>query len=93
MEEFKLEFQETMKAVNQNIDAIRKGFEADKAKMKENSKEMFAELEQKKDKLNARLSEYKDEGLEKWEAFKTEFKRDVDQLGKAIKDFSVKNTH
>jgi len=39
------------------------------------------------------MRDYKGEGKEKWEAFKTEFNRDMDELGKAFKDLTVNNTN
>ena len=37
------------------------------------------------------MDEYKAEGKEQWEEFKAEFSRDMDELGKAFKDLTVKN--
>ena len=41
--------------------------------------------------MKKRLEEYKDEGQEKWTSFKSEFNHDMDELGKAFKDLTVKN--
>ena len=38
------------------------------------------------------MDEYNQEGKENWEKFKTEFSHDMDELGKAFKDLTVKNT-
>ncbi len=48
-------------------------------------------LEQKNNELMKKLDEYKEEDKPKAEAFRTEFKRDMDELGKALKDFTVDN--
>jgi len=48
-------------------------------------------LEQKNFDLNRELADYKDEGLVKWVSFKREFNHDMDELGKALKDFAVDN--
>lgn len=50
-----------------------------------------SELEQKNAKLKSNLADYKDEGPDKWTSFKTEFNHDMNELGKAIKDFTVNN--
>jgi uncharacterized protein YpmB len=46
-------------------------------------------LEQKNISLQKEMNDYKDEGLEKWTAFKNKFNYDLDELTKAIKDFSL----
>jgi len=46
-------------------------------------------LEQKNISLQKELTDYKDEGLEKWTAFKNKFNYDMDELTKAIKDFTI----
>ena len=48
-------------------------------------------LEQKNTELKKILSDYKDEGQDKWTSFKNEFNHDMDELGKAFKDLTVKN--
>jgi len=49
------------------------------------------ELEQKNAQLKGNLAAYKDQDPNKWKTFKTEFNHDMDELGKAIKDFAVNN--
>lgn len=51
----------------------------------------IAELEQKNITMKRKMDDYKDEGKEKWEAFKTEFNHDMDELGQAFKDLTVNN--
>ena len=48
-------------------------------------------MEQKNTDLKRRLDDYKQDGKENWEKFKIEFNRDMDELGKAFKDLTVKN--
>jgi Ni/Co efflux regulator RcnB len=49
------------------------------------------ELEQKNTTLKNELADYKQGTPDKWSAFKTEFNHDMNDLGKAIKDFTVDN--
>jgi hypothetical protein len=49
------------------------------------------ELEQKNTKLKNELADYKEGTPDKWTSFKTEFNHDMNELGKAIKDFTVNN--
>ena len=51
----------------------------------------IAKLEQKNSDMKKHLDEYKAEGKENWEKFKTEFNHDMEELGKAFKDLTVKN--
>ena len=46
-------------------------------------------LEQKNISLQKEMNDYKDEGLEKWAAFKQKFNYDMDELTKALKDFTI----
>ncbi len=41
--------------------------------------------------MKIKLADYKEDGTEKWQIFKTEFKSDMDELGKAFADFTVSN--
>ena len=41
--------------------------------------------------LKLKMDNFKDEGIEDWKKFKSEFSRDMDELGKAIKDITIKN--
>jgi hypothetical protein len=51
----------------------------------------IAELEQKNIELKQKMNDYKANGKENWEIFKKEFNHDMDELGKAFKDLTVKN--
>lgn len=46
-------------------------------------------LELKNKELKAKLNDYKDSGKNAWEQFKGEFNHDMDQLGTALKGFSL----
>lgn len=61
---------------------------------KENRAEFEKELkepEQKNSDLKNNPDENKELGKDKWEAFKTEFRDDMKELGKSIKDLTIKN--
>ena len=63
----------------------------DKRTAKADYKKKIAELEQKNRDMKIKMENYKEEGKEKWMAFKAEFSHDMDELGKAFKDLTVKN--
>lgn len=60
---------------------------------KEDFEKELALLEHKNQSLKEKMSYYKDEGDNKWESFKLEFDRDMDNLGKALKDLTNNNTN
>ncbi|OFY85528.1 MAG: hypothetical protein A3F72_10160 [Bacteroidetes bacterium RIFCSPLOWO2_12_FULL_35_15] len=60
-------------------------------KVRVEANKMVDQLEQKNNELNKNLTEYKEEGVEKWMKFKEEFNHDMDELVKAIKDLTVQN--
>ncbi len=41
--------------------------------------------------MKIKMDNYKEDGKEKWEAFKSEFSHDMDELGSALKDLTVNN--
>jgi phage shock protein A len=51
----------------------------------------LAELEQKTSDMKKKLEEYKEEGKEKWDSYKLKFNHDMDELEKALKNFTVKS--
>ena len=48
-------------------------------------------LEKKNNDLKVRLTEFKEDEKDNWASFKTEFSHDMNELGKALKDFFVKS--
>jgi chromosome segregation ATPase len=63
----------------------------EKKEIKSDVKKRIAELEQKNNDMKAKMDGYSEGGKEKWEAFKVEFTHDMDELGKAFSDLTVKN--
>lgn len=74
---------------------IIKDFNARIASQKKNAqveyKQKVASLEQKNTDMKKKIDDYKLDGKENWEKFKTEFNHDMDELGKAFKDLTVNN--
>jgi hypothetical protein len=54
--------------------------------MKAKYSKQVAVLEQKNADLKKKLADYKDEGQSKWQEFKTNFKNDMDAIGKTMTD-------
>lgn len=63
-----------------------------KQKMKDRAEyeRQIKALEQKNVELKKKLDSYKAEGNEKWRTFKAEFSKEMDDLGKSIKDLTKK---
>ena len=79
------------------INANEKRIGEFKVRIKTASKEVKADydkeitvLEQKNVELKQKIKEYKYEGKDKWEEFKQGFNRDMDIVGKALKDLWAK---
>mgnify|MGYP003530308073 FL=1 len=63
----------------------------EKKAVKDEYNKKIAELEQKNADTQKKLNEYKADSKEKWEMFKSEFNRDMDELGTALSNLTVKN--
>jgi molybdopterin synthase catalytic subunit len=50
----------------------------------------LAQIEQQNSDLKKNLADFKEESKEKWDSFKVKFSHDMDNLGKALKAFTVK---
>ena len=90
--------QQYKKESEEKISYYEKSIAEFKAKIANRKKEdkaiyekKLAMLEQKNTELKKILSDYKDEGQDKWTSFKNEFNHDMDELGKAFKDLTVNN--
>lgn len=71
---------------------LRSKMRKSKATMDSDYEEDVAELEQKNNELKATLEQYKNDTSSDWDAFKMEFNHDSDELGLAIKNFTINNT-
>ncbi len=67
------------------------------AKGKKEDRAMYdlkiAELELKDIEMKKRMDNYQPSTIDNWQLFKAEFSHDMDELGKAFKDLTVKNTN
>lgn len=102
LEKARLEYLEDMK-VYRNEAAIRiaeneksiADFKLRVAKEKKEAKadynKKIADLEAKNTDMKKQLDEYEYSGSEKWKSFKEEFGKDMDSLGLAFKNLTIKN--
>jgi predicted RNase H-like nuclease (RuvC/YqgF family) len=83
---FKRESEQIIAANEKRIDAFKEKMEKAGSKAKAKNSKQVSMLEQKNNDLKKKLEEYKDEGQSKWQEFKTNFKNDMDAIGKTISD-------
>lgn len=91
IENYKKETADKITANDQSIAEFKARIQEEKKEAKADYKKKIAELEQKNTDMKKKMDDYKVEGKEKWETFKAEFTHDMDELGKAFKDLTVKN--
>jgi uncharacterized protein (DUF2147 family) len=63
----------------------------EKKEKREEYLEDIAELNKKNIDMKNKLNSYKDDGNDKWKTFKIEFNKEMDDLGKSIKDLTTKD--
>ena len=77
---------------DQKIAALKVRMERETKELQVKYKEELDELNQKNDRLKARMLENKEATSNKWVAFKHEFNRDLDALGRGISSLANKNS-
>lgn len=73
---------------SQNITALKEKVHTKKGEEKADYSHSIFELELQNSYMKMKLDKYKPEGKEKWEIFKAEFTRQMNELGKEFKDFT-----
>jgi hypothetical protein len=91
VENYKIEATAKIEANNKSIAEFKERMKNKKQDAKDDYKKRIAVLEQRNSDLKFRIDNYKAEGKDKWEQFKEEFSRDMENLGQAFKDITVKN--
>ena len=99
-DEYKADMANYRKETSEKIAANEKSileFNAKLADVNEDTEikyeQKIAELKLKNKEMKKKMDDYKDDGKQNWEKFKTEFSHDMDELGKAFKGIMVKNTN
>jgi len=91
MESYRKETADKIAANDKSIAEFNSRIKEQKREAAADYKLKISKLEQKNSDMKKHLDEYKAEGKENWEKFKTEFNHDMEELGKAFKDLTVKN--
>jgi len=85
---------ETEKEIATNdsiIAAFKVEMKKEKAESNAEYEQELADLEQRNIDMKNKMDNYNGEGEDKWEAFKKEFSRDIDELGDAFKNLTTKD--
>ncbi|HCE53498.1 MAG: hypothetical protein APF83_12835 [Lutibacter sp. BRH_c52] len=91
IENFKKETAVKIEANNQMIADFKVKIASSKKDAQIYYQEQIAILEQKNIAMKEKLDAYEESGKDNWESFKTEFNKDMNALGEAFKNFTVKN--
>lgn len=97
-EEYLTDVENFKKETNLKIEANKQmiaDFNVKIASSKKDAKAYYVEqiaiLEQKNIAMKQKMDTYQENGKDNWETFKTEFNKDMNDLGEAFKNFTVKN--
>jgi len=82
---------EKVDANNRNLAEFKEKMAKENKTTQEKYNKRIAELEQKNQEIKKKLDDYQAVGKNEWQIFKTEFNRDLDELGKALNDLTIKN--
>ncbi|MFH5830945.1 hypothetical protein ACG2F4_11000 [Halalkalibaculum sp. DA3122] len=92
MNQYREEAAERIAANDSTITAFKERMANKTADVKATYEKQLAELEQKNSDMKKKLADYKGEGKEQWETFKTAFNREMNSLGEAFEDFTDTNS-
>jgi chromosome segregation ATPase len=83
---FKAESEQQIADNDKRIDAYKEKMEKAGPKAKAKYSKEVTELKKKNHELKEKLEDYKDGDQTKWQEFKTNFRADMDAVGKTMKD-------
>lgn len=92
IEQYRAETSEKIAVNDRTIVDLKASVENKDAATKAEYWKRIAELENKNRELKTRMDNYKADGKENWETFRSEFNHDMDGLGNAFRDVTVKNS-
>jgi predicted RNase H-like nuclease (RuvC/YqgF family) len=88
---FKSESEQKIKENENSIAAFKEKMKKSGKKVKAGYKKEVANLEETNRQMKKKLEEYKNDGKSTWADFKAGFNKDMDKLGKAVKDLTSDN--
>jgi TolA-binding protein len=91
MNAFRIETANRIAANEKTIAEFNLKTAKDKKEARADYLKKMAVLEKKNAELKKKLADYKDDGDDKWKTFKAEFNKEMEDLGKSIKDLTSKH--
>ncbi len=91
IENYRKQTLDRSEANDRAIEEYRTKIDMQKKEARAEYKKKLAELEDRNREMKRKMTDYKDEGKDKWETFKAEFNHDMDELGKSFDDFRTNN--
>jgi predicted RNase H-like nuclease (RuvC/YqgF family) len=88
-QQFRIVYDNKIMANEKSIAELKTNIAGAKEENKVLYQKKLAELERRNNDLKIELNNSKSEGADEWLKFKTEFKNDMDDLGKSFADFTV----
>jgi outer membrane murein-binding lipoprotein Lpp len=88
---FKMEHNQRIAANERVIEGLKADMKNSKKEVKAAYKDQVAAMEKRNAELKKELDEYNDDTMNSWQSFKAEFSDDMNQLGQAFSDFTVKD--
>ena len=92
VEKYKKENRENIIANEKIIADFKVKIDLEKKEARADYNTRIAYLEKKNEDLKVKMNTYQPLNEQNWEKFKTEFSRDMEELGTAFKDFTIKNS-
>lgn len=92
-QQFKTKYQNQISANEKSIADLRSNIEGAIKENKASYEKKVADLEEKNNALKTKLNDYNEEKKNQWQSFKTEFKRDMDELGEAFSAFTINSNN
>lgn len=91
VENYRKETAERIAANDTTIADYKSRIAAQKKSLKADYLKKITALETQNSDMKMRMENYKEEGKEKWEIFKTEYTHDMETMTQAFRDLTVKN--
>jgi hypothetical protein len=93
IQQYKKEIDVKITSNEKKIAEFRSKIAKETKESKAKYEKLIADLEKKNQEMKYKLNNYKEEGQDNWTKFKSEFNHDMNELGLAFKDLTVKNTN
>ena len=91
VENYRAHTAQLISANNESIKEYNSGIEEEKEELRADYRTKIAALERKNNDMSRKMNDYKADGKDEWQSFKAEFNRDMDQLGRELRDLNVRS--